>query len=106
MRFIAGTRRKKLVLVLFFDVLPSSCARQHLKTEGATEVRMHIVVLISATIRKRSVTHTELVYKPNPGGGRCSRSKNVLYTDFHCPPSHFLNLKDWEFIRSCIDLIE
>lgn len=40
--------RKRLVLVLFFDVPPSNCAVQNLKKEVARDIRMHTVVLISA----------------------------------------------------------
>lgn len=33
-----------------FDVLPSNCAGQNLKKEVAADIRMHTVVLISATL--------------------------------------------------------
>lgn len=48
-----------------FDVLPSDCAGQSLKKEVATRTRAE--VLVSAKIRKRSLTHTEPASKSNQG---------------------------------------
>ncbi len=65
-----------------FDVLPYNCAGQNLKKEVAADIRMHTVVLISATL-----THTGMASKSNQGEER--QQKLIMQSFFVVIPLNF-----------------